>query len=42
MNKHARRHAAGRAPAHEIARSLEPGEKWLCCFTDQALVGAGQ
>ena len=28
------------APAHQIVRSMEPGEDWLWCYTDQTLVQA--
>jgi uncharacterized UBP type Zn finger protein len=35
-NKHASRHA--REVGHPIARSQEPGEYWMWCFVDQALV----
>ena len=39
-NKHARRHASEQAPLHQIVRSMEPGEDWLWCFTDETLVDA--
>ena len=35
-NKHAHKHAA--EAAHPIARSKEPGEEWLWCYVDEALV----
>jgi len=38
-NKHASRHAREHAPMHQIARSMEPGEDWLWCYSDQTLVG---
>ena len=37
-NKHASRHAHQLAPTHQIVRSMEPGEDWLWCYTDQTLV----
>jgi hypothetical protein len=39
-NRHASRHAHRHAPTHQIARSMEPGEEWLWCYTDQTLVQA--
>jgi uncharacterized UBP type Zn finger protein len=39
-NRHASKHAAEHAPEHQIIRSLEPGERWLWCFTDQITVQA--
>jgi ubiquitin-hydrolase Zn-finger-containing protein len=39
-NKHASRHAGEHAPTHQIARSIEPGEDWLWCYTDQLVVQA--
>jgi TatA/E family protein of Tat protein translocase len=39
-NKHASRHARQHAPTHQIARSMQPGEDWLWCYTDQTLVRA--
>ena len=39
-NKHASRHAGEHAPTHQVARSVEPGEDWLWCYTDQVLVKA--
>ena len=39
-NKHASRHAHQHAPTHQIVRSMEPGEDWLWCYTDQTLVQA--
>lgn len=35
-NKHAHKHAD--EAAHPIARSKEPGEEWLWCYVDEALV----
>ena len=35
-NKHAHKHAD--EAAHPIARSKEPGEDWLWCYVDEALV----
>jgi K+:H+ antiporter len=37
-NKHASGHAREHAPTHQIVRSVEPGEDWLWCYTDQTLV----
>ena len=37
-NKHASGHAHQLAPTHQIVRSMEPGEDWLWCYTDQTLV----
>jgi len=34
-NKHASKHAA--ASGHPIVSSLEPGEAWSWCFTDEVL-----
>ena len=39
-NKHASRHAHQHAPTHQIVRSMQPGEDWLWCYTDQTLVQA--
>jgi hypothetical protein len=39
-NKHASGHAHQHAPTHQIVRSMEPGEDWLWCYTDQTLVQA--
>jgi monovalent cation:H+ antiporter-2, CPA2 family len=39
-NRHASKHARDSAPDHQIIRSLEPGEQWLWCFTDQITVQA--
>jgi hypothetical protein len=39
-NKHASRHAREHAPTHQIARSLERGEDWMWCYTDQIMVQA--
>lgn len=39
-NRHARAHA--REPGHPLARSVEPGEEWAWCYTDQiALLPGG-
>ena len=35
-NKHAHKHAD--EAAHPIARSKEPGEDWLWCYVDEALM----
>jgi K+:H+ antiporter len=37
-NRHASRHAAEHAPEHQIARSMEPGEDWRWCYTDERTV----
>jgi uncharacterized UBP type Zn finger protein len=37
-NTHAHRHAREQAPGHQIIRSMQPGEDWLWCFTDQVAV----
>jgi hypothetical protein len=37
-NKHASQHAREHAPEHQIARSMEPGEDWRWCYTDQRTV----
>ena len=39
-NKHASRHAREQAPGHQIVRSMEPGEDWLWCYTDETLMQA--
>jgi hypothetical protein len=39
-NKHASRHAREHAPDHQIVRSMEPGEDWFWCYTDETLVQA--
>ena len=39
-NKHASRHAREQAPRHQIVRSMEPGEDWLWCYTDETLMQA--
>jgi hypothetical protein len=39
-NKHASGHAHQHAPTHQIVRSMEPGEDWLWCYTDQTLLQA--
>jgi uncharacterized UBP type Zn finger protein len=36
-NRHARKHF--HAAGHPIIRSFEPGERWLYCFADDAMVG---
>ena len=36
-NKHATRHA--HATSHPLIRSIEPGENWVWCYVDQAVVG---
>jgi uncharacterized UBP type Zn finger protein len=36
-NRHARAHAG--STEHPIVRSFEPGESWLYCFVDDAMVG---
>ncbi len=35
-NRHAHRHADD--AGHPIARSVEPGEDWMWCFVDEAMV----
>jgi hypothetical protein len=35
-NKHAHKHAD--ELGHPIARSVEPGEDWMWCYVDDALV----
>jgi hypothetical protein len=37
-NQHASRHAHEHVPVHQIVRSMEPGEDWLWCYTDETLV----
>ena len=37
--RHAHKHAD--EPGHPIARSKEPGEVWMWCYADDALVRAG-
>lgn len=39
-NRHASRHARDEAPGHQIVRSMQPGENWLWCYTDQTLLEA--
>jgi hypothetical protein len=39
-NKHASRHSHQHAPTHQIVQSMQPGEDWLWCYTDQTLVQA--
>jgi uncharacterized UBP type Zn finger protein len=36
-NKHATKHARG--SEHPLIRSIEPGEQWVWCYPDQAVVG---
>jgi uncharacterized UBP type Zn finger protein len=36
-NKHATRHF--RESAHPLMRSIEPGERWIWCYVDEAIVG---
>ena len=36
-NKHTRKHFE--ATGHPLMRSIEPGEKWMWCYTDEALLG---
>jgi uncharacterized UBP type Zn finger protein len=36
-NRHATAHA--RNTAHPLVRSIEPGESWVWCYVDQAMVG---
>ena len=38
-NRHATQHF--NATRHPIVRSFQPGESWLWCYVDEALVGAG-
>lgn len=38
-NKHASKHF--RTTRHPIVRSAEPGEDWMWCYVDEALVDAG-
>ena len=35
-NKHASRHFG--ASLHPLARSVEPGERWIWCYVDQTVV----
>jgi hypothetical protein len=35
-NKHAAKHF--HATKHPIARSIEPGENWACCYVDELLL----
>jgi len=35
-NKHARKHFE--ATGHPLIRSIEPGENWLWCYVDEALL----
>ena len=39
-NQHASRHARVHAPEHQIVRSMQPGEDWLWCYTDETLLQA--
>ncbi len=36
-NKHATKHA--HATGHPLIRSIEPGEEWVWCYPDEAVVG---
>jgi len=36
-NQHASKHA--RAVGHPVIASAQPGERWLYCYVDEALVG---
>jgi len=36
-NKHASKHASSH-PAHSVAISAEPGEKWAWCYEDEELL----
>jgi uncharacterized UBP type Zn finger protein len=36
-NKHATKH--NQQTAHPLIRSIEPGESWMWCYVDQAMVG---
>jgi len=36
-NKHATKHF--HSSQHPLMRSIEPGEAWMWCFVDQAIVG---
>jgi uncharacterized UBP type Zn finger protein len=36
-HKHATRHS--HATRHPLVRSIEPGESWIWCYVDQAVVG---
>jgi uncharacterized UBP type Zn finger protein len=36
-NRHATKHA--RSTSHPLVRSIEPGESWVWCYVDEALVG---
>jgi uncharacterized UBP type Zn finger protein len=36
-NKHASRHF--RAAGHPLIRSIQPGERWIWCYVDQASPG---
>jgi hypothetical protein len=39
-NQHASRHAEEHAPLHQVVRTLEAGEDWMWCYTDQRTVHA--
>ncbi len=39
-NKHATKHF--HSSKHPLMRSIEPGEAWMWCFVDQAIVGEVQ
>jgi uncharacterized UBP type Zn finger protein len=36
-NRHATAHS--RSTAHPLVRSIEPGESWVWCYVDKAMVG---
>jgi uncharacterized UBP type Zn finger protein len=36
-NKHATKHFHG--TKHPLVRSIEPGESWVWCYVDEAIVG---
>ncbi len=36
-NKHATRHF--HSSGHPLMRSIEPGERWMWCYADEAIVG---
>jgi uncharacterized UBP type Zn finger protein len=37
QNKHATKHF--QAAGHPLARSIEPGERWVWCYADQIVAG---
>ena len=39
-NKHARQHYD--ATGHPVMRSIEPGEDWMWCYVDEALLALPQ